>query len=324
MARIFKGGGRLDRSDDEMRRMTRLGSALCGLILTAATAAQAIEIPAAETAPKAPLHTIQFDGPGYGGPGYGGPGYGGPGYDGPGYGMPPGGGQGYGGPGPGGPGSGGPGYAGQGYGQGMGQGSRLSEMRRRDSAGPHRYVGYHGFRIDVGGIEGVMDPTSATQSVEHQIDIVDRAGLSSSMLSLFRHYPIRVSASFAGGSHYIGGPQVVLGGASANDERPVLLHEYMHVLHANRLGWRNATILRFYEEARSRGLYDQSSYMMSNHREFFAVTASCFLNGTVAREPYTREAIREKQPDLYAYLAHLFGRGGIASLGDSAHVAAVH
>ena len=47
--------------------------------------------------------------------------------------------------------------------------------------------------------------------------------------------------------------------------------------------------------------------MMSNPAEFFAVTASCYLNGTVARDPYTREAIRERQPDYYAYLSRLFG-----------------
>ena len=277
--------------------MTRLGSALCSLILMGATAAQAIALPATAAAPQAALQTVQYDGPIGGGPGDGGPGYGGPGYGGQGYG-----GQGYGGPG---------------YGMGGQRGAR------GDSTGPHRYVGYHGFRIDVGGIEGVMDPTSAIHSVEQQIDIVDRVGLSPSMMALFRSVPIRVSASFAGGSHYSGGSEVVLGGAASNDERPVLLHEYMHVLHAKRLpqGFRNAAILHFYDEAVARGLYEPGSYMLSNHREFFAMTASCFLNGTVARAPYTRAEIQAKQPEYYAYLVHLFGRGAVADSGAPAQVA---
>lgn len=260
--------------------MTRMGSALCGLLLMGATAAQAIELPAAAPASQAPVHTVQYDGPGYDGPGYGGPGYGGPGY-----GQPE---------------------------MGPGSGGRGG---RRGSAGPHRYVGYHGFRIDVGAIEGVMDPSNAIQGVEHQIDIVDRVGLSSSMMSLFRSVPIRVSASFTGGGgHYSGGPEVLIGGTASSDDRPVLLHEYMHVLHAKRMpqGVGNPTIQHFYDEAVAAGLYEQGSYMLSNRGEFFAMTASCFLNGSVARAPYTRDAIREKQPDYYAYLAHLFGRGGVA------------
>ena len=130
------------------------------------------------------------------------------------------------------------------------------------------------------------------------------------MLTRFRSVPIRISVSFfGGGSHCSGGSEVVLGSLQPNDERPVLLHEYMHVLEYRTFpgGFRNPTMLRFYEQAREHGLYPPDSYMMSNPAEFFAVTASCYLHCTVARDPYTRATIQERQPDYFAYLSRLFG-----------------
>ena len=199
--------------------------------------------------------------------------------------------------------------------------------RRRPPRGPvGPFQTYHGFRIDLGEAEGVIDVPSALAEVEHQVDIVDRSGVSPAMLDRFRAVPIRVSASFAGGgSHYSGGSEVTLGSLRPDDDRPVLLHEYMHVLEYRAMpgGFHNAAVRRFYDEARAGGLYPPDSYMMSNPAEFFAVTASCFLNGTVARDPYTRAAIRERQPDYYAYLSQLFGpRGDTARVGVPAEVAA--
>ncbi len=192
------------------------------------------------------------------------------------------------------------------YGGGFGMGPR------RESRGPvGPFQSYHGFRVDIGEAQGAIDVPSAMGEVEHQIDIVDRAGVSAAMLAKFRAVPIRISATFAGGgSHYRGGSEVTLGSLQPGDDRPVLLHEYMHVLEYRTFpgGFRNPTVLRFYEEAQARGLYPAESYMMSNPAEFFAVTASCFLNGTVARDPYTRGAIRERQPDYFAYLSSVFGR----------------
>lgn len=209
-------------------------------------------------------------------------------------------------------------------GPGMGPGpygpeDGMGPPRRR--MGPFRT--YHGFRIDVGEAQGVIDVGSALGEVEHQIDIVDRSGLSPSMLAMFRGVPIRVSPFFAGG-HYSGGPEVTLGSLRPGDDRPVLLHEYMHVLEWNRFPgrFRNPTVSRFYDEARARGLFPSDSYMMSNPWEFFAVTASCYLNGTVGRDPYTRSAIRQRQPDYYAYLAGLFGPRGDSASADPSAIAA--
>ena len=167
-----------------------------------------------------------------------------------------------------------------------------------------RTVSYHGFRLVLTGPEGEAELAAA----EHQIDIVDSAGMSASNMRLFRGRPIEVSGQ--GGSESKAGTSVVLGNLQGADSRPVLLHEYMHILHRSKIpgGFNNPTIEGFFEEARANNLYPGDSYMMANRREFFAVTASCFLYGTVERPPYNRETIRQQQPDYYAYLSHLFGR----------------
>jgi hypothetical protein len=256
-------------------------------------------MPAAAMAGAGPI-PVQFDGPMMDGPMMGGPMMGGPGYGmGPGYGP-----------------EGGP-FMGPGPDMGLGDDGpdgggfyRRAPRRQSRSAARGPYRTYHGFRIDLAEAQGRVELGHAIAEVEHQIDIVDRSGVGPTMLATFRAVPIRISVSFAGGgSHYSGGSEVTLGSLQSNDDRPVLLHEYMHVLEYRTFpgGFRNATVRRYFDEARARGLYPQGSYMMSNPAEFFAVTASCYLNGTVARDPYTRAAIRERQPDYYAYLQRLFG-----------------
>ena len=204
----------------------------------------------------------------------------------------------------------GPGPDGQDF-DGPGPGYRGMRRPRPQRSAAGSFRSYHGFRIDLAGARGGRDGSGALAAIEHQIDIVDRSGVSPSMLAQFRAVPIRVSTS-SGGSHYSGGSRVTLGALQPDDDRPVLLHEYMHVLEYRSFpgGFHNGTVGRFFEQARAEGLYPPDSYMMSNPAEFWAVTASCYLNGTVARDPYTREAIRERQPDYYAYLSRVFGPRG--------------
>ena len=91
---------------------------------------------------------------------------------------------------------------------------------------------------------------------------------------------------------------------------PVLLHEFLHVYHARMMprGFDNKGIQDYYGEAKSKDLYGKEAYAIKNHKEFFAVTASIFLAGKDStHEPFTREKLKEKQPEYYKYLAGVFG-----------------
>jgi hypothetical protein len=107
-------------------------------------------------------------------------------------------------------------------------------------------------------------------------------------------------------------------------ERPILLHEMLHAYHAQILPerFKNPSILFYYKEAKeakelkeakeakeakSKEFYPADAYLMTNEKEFFAVTASVFLYGKDGQEPFTRSKLKEKQPDYYQYLGWLFG-----------------
>lgn len=99
----------------------------------------------------------------------------------------------------------------------------------------------------------------------------------------------------------------LLNSSFGDSKRPVILHELLHAYHKQVMpqSFGNAGIKRNYDLARSAQLYPAEAYLMSNDREFFAVTASVFLHGNDG--PLTRAKIREKQPDYYKYLVALFG-----------------
>lgn len=100
---------------------------------------------------------------------------------------------------------------------------------------------------------------------------------------------------------------VMLGASSMYAQRPAMLHELLHAYHNRMLprGFKNVGILLHYNHAKDGQLFPAEAYLMTNEREFFAVTASVFLYGNDG--PITRSNIREKQPDYYNYLVYVFG-----------------
>jgi hypothetical protein len=93
-------------------------------------------------------------------------------------------------------------------------------------------------------------------------------------------------------------------------QEPVMLHEFLHVFHSKLMprGYDNKGIRDYYGEAKGKDLYAKDAYVLKNHMEFFAVTASIFLAGKdSAHEPFTRDKLKEKQPEYYKYLAGVFG-----------------
>ena len=93
-------------------------------------------------------------------------------------------------------------------------------------------------------------------------------------------------------------------------EDPVLLHELLHAYHAKLMpqGFDNLGIKAYHADATSKQVFGRDEYVMKNHREFFAVTASIFLAGKeTIHEPHTRALLKEKLPKYYKYLVELFG-----------------
>ena len=77
------------------------------------------------------------------------------------------------------------------------------------------------------------------------------------------------------------------------------LHEFLHAYHDKMRprGFDNADIKQFFD--RGRQFWPGDSCMMSNHREFFAVTASVYRFGGIDRPPFSSAELRSKQPRYY-------------------------
>lgn len=166
---------------------------------------------------------------------------------------------------------------------------------------------YRGFAVDV---SAVPDFATIENSVEHQIDIVADCGAKPEIMNFFRSQKILLKPNLADeGGIFDPNRGVVIDAVVQPPQRPILLHELLHAFHAYMLpqGINNPEVLLYYNRAKDYRLYPANEYVLSNVKEFFAVTASLYLWGNVDREPHTREKLKAQQPFYYEWLGQLFG-----------------
>jgi hypothetical protein len=172
---------------------------------------------------------------------------------------------------------------------------------------------YRDFVMNMVAVATLPNFAALVVAMRRQIDIVADCGAKPEIMAFFRKQPMAmvVRANFAGHS---GGLYTMVGGVEINPvapppDNPVVLHELLHALHNRYMPQsnNNPDIIRFYEIAVRNNLYPKGAYMLINRGEFFAMTGSVYLWSKAAREPHTRELLREKQPVYYAWLGELFG-----------------
>lgn len=145
------------------------------------------------------------------------------------------------------------------------------------------------------------------QSVRAQIAMVNALDISTCAKSFFQGVPIRIDASIP----VLGkaGPRgVSLKNVAIPPDRPVLLHELLHVYHGRQLPDRfeNKVVKDAYAAALVSGDWPADSYMLSNVREFFAMTAGTVLSGSAARPPRTRAEVAQRMPAYFAWINETF------------------
>jgi hypothetical protein len=190
----------------------------------------------------------------------------------------------------------------------------LQFVANRIAAAPTLFS-YKGFDVDVSTIQSLqtIERGAVLESLRRQIDIIDAAVTDPAQKAFLKTVPMVMgpspgapdNAAYGGA----GSRRVVLQSLSYSPEKPVILHELMHAYHDQKLpnGFGNADILRLYQQAKSGGQFQDTSYMLSNPAEYFAMMSSVYLHGSAARDPSTRDNIKEKQPDCYQWLLKEFG-----------------
>jgi hypothetical protein len=185
---------------------------------------------------------------------------------------------------------------------------------RRGAPAAAELFSYKGMEIEVSAIRSAPNREAILDALRRQIDIVDAAITDPAQKAFVKSVRLTMGASpgtttdLARYSSKTKG--VEFQSWSYGPKNPVLLHELMHAYHDQKLpnGFGNADILNLYQQARTGGRFPEKSYMLSrNVNEYFAMMASVYLHGSAARDPFTREAIKEKQPDCYQWLVKEFG-----------------
>jgi hypothetical protein len=170
---------------------------------------------------------------------------------------------------------------------------------------------YHGWQVDLTAARGAEPEQKMVAAVQRQLDIVEQVGLKPNVLQFMRSIPVWADPSKAssGPGHYGSKTGVDLRVKQLEGDKPIILHEFLHAYHDKMVpqGFNNADIKQFFD--RGRQFWPGDSYMVSNNREFFAVTASVYLFGGIDRPPYSRAELRAKQPRYYEWLAQLFDDG---------------
>jgi hypothetical protein len=170
---------------------------------------------------------------------------------------------------------------------------------------------YRGFTVDVSTIAGTPNYNAVIASVAHQIDIVADCGAKPEIIRFFQSQVIILAPPTAQGPGHFSAkqPGITISNVALAPQKPILLHELLHAYHFHVLpgAFRNADVLTYYNRARRGRRYQPDAYVLKNVQEFFAVTASLYLWGSVDRPPSTRERLKTAQPAYYAWLGQLFG-----------------
>lgn len=163
---------------------------------------------------------------------------------------------------------------------------------------------YRGYVIEW---QGGLPAAAIVKSIEQQIDLVESVKVSPEVMAFFRAQRVIINEDPEDISR--AGIRTFLAHRVHPAENPVLLHELIHRWMYDRIAGRgqNPELVRLFEAARASGDWPASAYMYKNPSEFLAMTASVVIHGRAARPPFTRDAVRKKLPDVYAYVVREFG-----------------
>ena len=169
---------------------------------------------------------------------------------------------------------------------------------------------YKDWRFNTDAVHGAL-PDAFVQSLKSQVDIVDSLNIKPEIKSFFHTVPLEIDLTSSGGAgaYRFKKHRMILSLQIDPPANPVFLHELLHAYHDLKLpdGVKNATVIRYYDQARTSGAFPPQAYMLKNELEFFAMCASVVLWGRAARFPYTRTDVREKLPDFYTWIVGEFG-----------------
>jgi hypothetical protein len=170
-----------------------------------------------------------------------------------------------------------------------------------------------GFNVEYGQV-GLASLQRMQATLEHQMEIVEQAGVPTATLEFFKSVPIVMVKNLSTGLGHANkderGRQVVeIKAEKLPGDRPILLHELLHAYHGVRLG-PTPMIRDSYRQAVESGIYKNyaKAHFLEAPNEYFAVIGSIFLYGKrIDQPPFDCSLTAKYQPQFIAFLTEQFG-----------------
>ena len=195
-----------------------------------------------------------------------------------------------------------------------GVGVHAQDQRRDKQAPPDPF---QGFQVDMSQLNEPQQQFMAKVLVE-QIELIKNNKLPPILLAFMKTIPIVVEPGLPAGN-----PPVLFTVKSATgrgvimaslipvpSDKPVLLHEMLHAYDWNYWRFGKPQVLAAYEQAVKQSLYPQwrNTQFLSDAKEFFAVTGTVYVTGSIKQAPFDCENLSQLQPEYVNFLALIFGR----------------
>ncbi len=166
---------------------------------------------------------------------------------------------------------------------------------------------YHGWRVDAS--RDSHEPHDAVvAAITRQLEIVERLAIAQDILGFMRTVPIWTNPSRRDGgpAHYERVKGIEVRVSDLDPKKPIVLHELLHAFHDQRLRYDEADIVRFFEQSRASGAWPADAQLLADAREFFAVTSTVYLFGSIDIPPFTQGHLHQAQPEYWTWLGVMF------------------
>ena len=176
---------------------------------------------------------------------------------------------------------------------------------------------FHGFHVDQHLLDSGQAASYAAApaaSLKSQLAIVESVGLRPEQLAFFKKVNVIVDPALRGNPGVFtvrdGEGIVAVQPAAFPDNKPILLHEFLHAYHYGVLTLQNADIRAGFDQAKRAGVYPaayQKAHFLENPKEYFAVTSTIYLFGKIQQPPFSCEVLSRNDPAYLAFLERTFG-----------------
>ena len=177
---------------------------------------------------------------------------------------------------------------------------------------------YKNWRFNTDAVHGPL-ADELVRSLQAQIDLVESLGIKPEIKAFFRRVDVKIDPSTLGltgiyrsrtsGNALVADTRrIFLTTRVIAPDSPSLLYLLLLAYVDQRVppDWRKAALTRWLEAAKRTDAFGNRSEMLHSPPEFFAACAAVVLWGRASREPLTREKVRDKLPDFYAWIAKEF------------------